>query len=417
MASSHYKLLGGWRPIQANQEKRRIVRHPTTPPARFWDRLASVPLTYSALRELDTRKSAKSRHKRKRIAALRAKVKISTRNPMQDLDLSHLRAFPNPLYHDTEDRAKKLGLGPDGVKPRARKRAPRPEAKKILHYDAAFQQHLIQQGVYADPDDPGPHNYEPLPKNLDEIFDILDEVIGGLDDESESEQDEADYAEFLDLLKNKETSVPVLRDVVPRIEGRVADGGIAEANLRLTSLEHLTDGTLPAGHPDRFYGANANSVKDDVLNALFNYIAPNAHPLTPIAPNFFLEALGDDDDEDASLLQAIYHGMLGERGILKLRFHGVDGNTAHDEKPALLDGKAHTVVASYKSGQLEFRVLHAVPGPKGGWMYVSTQLYSFVMNTSAKNMFIGLEAYRALRRWAKKQRDEAIALANGDAAG
>ncbi|PHH63867.1 hypothetical protein CDD81_5424 [Ophiocordyceps australis] len=426
--SAQSKLLGGWRPIQADQEPRRRIHHPKQLPSRFWDRLPGAPLTLTALRELDSRKAVKHRRKRKRVAALRANVKL-LRNPMQDVDVTDLRGYPNPLLRTTKIKAAKLGLGTDGIRHRSKNpqdgqppasKPPEPNIKHTIHYDAAFKLHILHQGVFAEPDiaAPGPRPYRVLPKNLPQVFDLLDSVSARLDGVAASQADLDSFAAFVELVAGADTHSRIGRKIIPLLEGSSQEGSVAASYLRLDSFAHLTDGTLPAGHADRLYGSKMSSVKNTVLDALFNYIVPGTRPHAPIAPNFFLEALVTDDDADVSLLQSLYHGMLGERAILKLRAHdGGSNDDDDDENEDVLDGDAHTVVATYQAGQLEFRILHAVSSPAGGWMYIATQLYTYVLTASAEDMFTGFGAYCALRRWAMERRQEAIAIANGEAEG
>lgn len=184
-------------PVQGADEtpgaplKKPKIRHPDFPPPGFWDNLPEVPLTRNALRELDRRNSLITRRSVRR-AAVRAKARISAKGGVpspQDpiLDLTDLRGYPQPLpehemnanrsVRGRRKRDSQSASNSNSTATPAQGSTPGEKAatktKSTGPYDAAFQMHLIQHGIYPRayqfPDGRDP----PEPDNLDEIVEAL----------------------------------------------------------------------------------------------------------------------------------------------------------------------------------------------------------------------------------------------------
>ncbi|KAI3322579.1 hypothetical protein HD806DRAFT_523379 [Xylariaceae sp. AK1471] len=171
-----------------------------------------------------------------------------------------------------------------------------------------------------------------------------------------------DFRKFKRAESHASEEQQVASTVVPIIEGDVGDSKCLHRQIR-TELE---------GH-----------------------IVPSTQHDLPIAPNFFLAAKGPDDSPAVVERQACYDGALGARAIRSLQ-------TYAKPKPEP-DNKAYTITSIYHVGALKIYTSHPLPptSPGAASNYVTTQIGSWRAG-----------AYRNVRDWAKRQRDEAIRKAN-----
>lgn len=270
-------------------------------------------------------------------------------------------------------------------------------------YDRAFQQHLIDHDIFPDeyeyPDGTAP----PAPENRDEILKTL---LQKRDSLSPSTFTEEHFKKFKRANAHASKELDVTSSVIPIIEGDIGDLKCAAGEIPFTNLEHLTDGTLVPGNPDRYYGARPEQLKRDIREALEGQIMPSTQHDLPIAPNFFLQVKGPDGTPGVAIRQACYDGALGARGIHSLR--------AYAEPPVLFDNNAYTLTSTYQGGHFtmfaSYPILPAESGGSSG--YVMTQLKAFALTGDEESFRNGAAAYRNGRDWAKKQRDTIIREAN-----
>lgn len=82
--------------------------------------------------------------------------------------------------------------------------------------------------------------------------------------------------------------------------------------------QHLTDGTLVPGNPDRYFGARPEQLDRQIRDELNDQIIPSTQHDFPMAPNFFLAVKGPDGSASVAKKQACYDGALGARGMHSL---------------------------------------------------------------------------------------------------
>ncbi|PTB40416.1 hypothetical protein M441DRAFT_28232 [Trichoderma asperellum CBS 433.97] len=268
-------------------------------------------------------------------------------------------------------------------------------------YDRAFQQHLIDYGIF-------PHAYEfpdgqLLPK-LENKGDILRSLV----------QSRASLAHFSnhDFRKFELAEAQAIRErdittsVIPIIEGDIGDRKCLAGKIPFTNLEHLTDGTLVPANPDIFYGARPEQLHPQIRKELNSRVVPSTQSELPIAPNFFVEVKGKDGSATVTQQQLFYDMALGERGQQALR--------SRNPFYASYDNKSHTLGYLYLDGQLKIYATHAIQpsSPAGQPGFVVTQLGAFALTNDVDTFRRGAAAYRNGRDWAKKQRNDAIEQAN-----
>ena len=194
--------------------------------------------------------------------------------------------------------------------------------------------------------------------------------------------------------------------VIPIIEGEVKSSRCVSGNIPFNNLDHLTDSTLSAGKPDRFYGARPKQLNRLIRNKIGYYIVPLTQEDLPIAPNFFLEAKGPDGTAAVAKRQAVYDGALGARGMQSLQSYG--------KNEPVYDNNAYTITSIYSDGTLKFYTTHPArpAGPHDRPEYFINQLNGWQMTGNINAFRQGAAAYRNARDWAKEKRDGFIEVAN-----
>ncbi|KAK2849601.1 hypothetical protein FQN49_005592 [Arthroderma sp. PD_2] len=271
-------------------------------------------------------------------------------------------------------------------------------------YNRNFQQNLVDHGVYPDGYEYPDGELPELPSNWDRIHERLSRPRPSL---SPSRFPESEFRKFkrADTHASKET--PVIRSVIPIIDGDVGDPKCVGGDYLFGNLAHLTDGTLAAAKPDHFFGARPEQLKRQIRNELSKQIIPSTQDDLPMAPNFFLEAKGPDGSLAVATRQACYNGALGARGIHSLQSYKRDDDHTYDNN-------AYTLTSIYHGSTLKLYTTHpTAPRDSDGCSeYIMTSLRSFAMADNADTFRKGASAYRNARDWAKEQRDEAIKAAN-----
>ncbi|KAK7906459.1 hypothetical protein PG985_016196 [Apiospora marii] len=216
--------------------------HPSRPPPRFWDNLSKTPLIRDELGEVNRRNAPASAYLEESTPAhLRRTKRFSWKGGP---DLSDLRGFRN-VSQSSLGRRKRDSQLPTKCSSNTA------STKSTGPYDRALQQHSIDHSVF-------PHRYEypdggtpPPPDNLEEIRAVLAQSRPSL---SLSRFTNEDFKKF-----EKEDAHPKkewkIFNVVPIIEGDVADRKCVSGQIPFNNLDHLTDNSLVSGFLDRYYVA------------------------------------------------------------------------------------------------------------------------------------------------------------------
>ncbi len=266
-------------------------------------------------------------------------------------------------------------------------------------YDRAFQQNLIDHGIF-------PYAYEYPdgrstvdPSNLEEIKARLAQPRSSLLPSDE------DHKAFVrkDARASKEKQVS--ETVVPIFEGE-AGGPCRSGGIPFGNLDHITDGTLKPGNPNLYYGAYAEQLNRLIRNELDGHIVPTTQDDLPILPNFFLAAKGPDGSATVANRQACYDGALGARGMHTLQ--------SHKQSRPIYDNNAYTITSTYFNGTLFLYTSHPKEPSESETRpeYIMTLVRQWGMYDSAKNFREGVAAFRNALDWTKEKRNEFIENAN-----
>lgn len=273
-------------------------------------------------------------------------------------------------------------------------------------YTSKLQQHLINNQIY-----PEVHMYlnRPLllpPANSGGILRMLSSSRSSLHSSSSSK---VDFDAFCQVNSRAANDQEVLNEVVPLIEGN--HGPVDEcAGYPFRNMSQITNKMLRPVKPDRFYGANGDTLDRTVCEGLSSYIKPAKHESLPIVlPNFTLEAKGPNGSLIKSDRQACHHGALGSRAMHCIQNYRQDTPT--------YDNNAYTISFNYHSrnGALALYITHpqefeCASGHRQG--HVMTIVGHWNLTKDAKTFHEGVSAYRNARDWAKEQRDRFIRQAN-----
>ena len=270
-------------------------------------------------------------------------------------------------------------------------------------YDCAFEQNLVDAGIY-----PSAYRYAngqapPKPKTWQDISERLAQPRASL---SPSRFSDAKHEEFVQLDAHASKEKQITTSVIPMIEGQPEGPKCVSGGIVFTNLDHLTDGTLKPGKPDLYYGARPEKIARRVRSDLNNQIQPTIQNASPIGPNFFLAAKGPDGSGAVAKRQACYDGALGARGLRRLQSYG--------QKDLHYDGNAYTITSSYSDGQLKMYTSHPtqISLADGRPEYTITQINTWGLTGNPESFRQGARALRNARDFAKEHRDNAINLAN-----
>ncbi|KAG5926929.1 hypothetical protein E4U42_002805 [Claviceps africana] len=422
--------------------KRIKLDHSTTPPPSFWDRLSIVPLCPSALQELNRRNEQQITNEKRDGTASDPKIRSSRRLRAKRVIEDRLRQrkqLDHSLLSPTRLRQiKRLADdgGPDLTDLRGcfarqedlmsssqsslgrRKRGSQSPVKRdssnttttrsARPHDRAFQQHLTDHNILLDGYEyPGGH-VPPEPENIELIAEALAQPRPSL---SPSQLPKATFREFKRADDHATKENKVISKVIPIIEGSVGDSKCTERDVLFANLDPLTDGTITHGKPDLYYGARPEELDRQVRRELHGHIIPSTQHDLAIAPNMFLEVKSSEGSAAVAKRRLAYDMALGARGQQTLHSYGAS--------EPVFDKKAYTVGYRYQDGQLKVYATHMAPPSAPGRepTYIMTQVGAFAITNNIDTFCQGAAAYRNGRDWAKKERDEAIALANKVARG
>ena len=273
--------------------------------------------------------------------------------------------------------------------------------RRTSAYDAPFEQHLIDHGIY--PEGYGDDKDFEEPANIEDINRRLALPRASL---SPSRFTREDFLGFKKKNREALTEIKVMSKAFPIIAG-TADIPSQE-NLRFTNLKDLTDGSITQAQPDFYDGARPEFLNKQIREECGPCIIPSTNTAAPCLPNFFTEGKGPRGLADVNKLQACYDGALGARGIHKLRSY-VDPKTAYDNN-------AYTITSTYHggTGTLAMYTSHPVEStnPNHQTEYRMTHLNSYAMIGNPEGFRQGAAALRNGRDLARDQRKELIDAAN-----
>ncbi|KAG9249402.1 uncharacterized protein F5Z01DRAFT_631794 [Emericellopsis atlantica] len=399
--------------------KKRKICHPTSPPPEFWDNLtrkSQIPLTTNALQELNRRNTQRERRNVAPLPPLRRSCRLAAR-PARFAshggpDSRDLRGYRMPTGLGNEMRSStpsSLGRRKRGSQsPEKSSGTPNTTTTKSTGpYDRAYLQHHVDNGFLPDgyeyPDGRALSEAE----NIEEFRQFISQARASL---SPSRFSGDDFRCFKRANNHATKERQVMTTVMPIIEGAVGDTKCVAGEIPFTNLDHLTDGTLAAANPDRYYGARPEQLRGTVRAQLSGRIIPSTQEDLPIAPNFFVEVKGPDGSAAVAERQLLNVMALGERGQCDL-------HSFRCSKP-MYKNQAHTIGCTYQAGQLKMYATHVVdPSEPGAQpVFVMTQVDSWSLTGNPKSCREGIAAYRNARDWAKKERDQGIEQANHRAA-
>ncbi|KAI3318349.1 hypothetical protein HD806DRAFT_526295 [Xylariaceae sp. AK1471] len=385
--------------------------YPTQLPPAFWDKLSEVPLTKNAIRELERRNANEFCHAQS-LRTCPPRRPFTQRSATQYLarikrfarrggpDLSVLRGVVmNNTTQSHLVRPKHGSVSASESTPTL----PPTSTKKTSPYDRAFQQLLIDYGIYPDGYEyPNGQVLRP-PGNLEEIMQAMVKRRPSL---SSSRFQQEDFEHFKRADRHAFKEPQVMSTVIPIIEGRIKDGRSVAGQVPLTNLEDPTIDLLVPGNPDRYYGARPEQLDRQVRTQLGKHIVPSTQHDLPIVPNFFLNVKGLNGTLAVAKNQACYNGALGARGMNSLQIYA---DLEFDS-----DNKAYTLTSTYYGGLLtiyaSYPLLRAslqVPHE-----YAMVEIDAYILTRNIDTFRAGVSAYRNARDWAKQKRDEAIKRAN-----
>ncbi|KAF9733854.1 hypothetical protein PMIN04_012897 [Paraphaeosphaeria minitans] len=404
--------------------KRRKASPSNETPAAFWDNLSKNSLTKRALRELDRRNTqavqcaSRTPQKQLSIASERGEIDYLHSHDPKILnawktfsrhggpDLSDLRSFPEPTritkHTMSASRSSTRSRQRDSASTSTRPTTNTTGTKTTGVYDRDFQQHLVDHHIYPDAYEHPDGSMPAEPNNWENLQHILAQSRLSLSPSRFSNQEFKKFKQA-DAHATKEKQVSEL--VIPFIEGTIEDARCRSGGIPFNNLDPLTDGTLKPGNPDVYYGARPEQLSREIRNELGGHIIPSTQHDLPMAPNFFLAAKGPDGSLAVAGRQACYDGALGARGMASLQSYG-QGEPDY--------GTAYAISSIYHGGTLKIYTNHMTQSgsPSSRPEYHMNQLRSFAMTDTVDTFRQGAGAYRNLRDWAKKQRDDSIRQAN-----
>ena len=278
------------------------------------------------------------------------------------------------------------------------------KTRKSSAYDPAFEQHLIDHGIYPYGYDYDDSDGSVYPDNWEEINERLAQRRRSL---SPSRFPREAFRNFEKINKQALTENTVMSKAFPIIAG--TPDILSQENLYLGNLKHLTDGSITKAKPDCYDGSRPTDLNEQIREELGPYIVPSTNTAAPCLPNFFTEGKGPNGSPAVCHRQALYDGALGARGIYRLRSY-VDPETAYDNN-------AYTITSTYHggTGALKLYSMHLTPSrrPNIPIEYRMTQLNGWDMTGNPDTFRQGASALRNAREWAKEKREELIITANG----
>ena len=270
--------------------------------------------------------------------------------------------------------------------------------KKISAYDRDCERYLRDHGLYTYPE-----NYE-----KSEMLEAINESLKESRPSLSPPQFTAKHFETFRRTSDRAIGeAKITSTILPMMAGSNID---FEQDIVFNNLSPLIDGSpgLVDAKPDFYDGADPESLDPDVRNnkELAQYIVPSKQHHAPMLPNFSVEVKGPDGSPGVARRQAAIAAHLGTRAMDKIRSYGT-GSDVHD-------GKARSFACTLVDGQLKAYGSYSVKSPssKRDTDYRMSQMRAFSLTDKPETQREGITYFRNLRERAKKERDEAIELAN-----
>lgn len=220
------------------------------------------------------------------------------------------------------------------------------KTKKSSAYDPAFEQHLIDNGIYPYGYNYGDDDGSVYPDNWEEISDRLAQPRPSL---SPSRFPREEFRKFEKTNMQALTEGKVMSKAFPIIAG--TSDIPSQENLLFGNLKHLTDGSITKAKPDFYDGSHPADLNRQIRKDLGPFIVPSTNTAAPCLPNFFTEAKGPKGTTEVYKRQALYDGAVGARGIHELR--------SYVGQETLFDNNAYTITSTYHhSGLLTMYTTH-----------------------------------------------------------
>ena len=275
--------------------------------------------------------------------------------------------------------------------------------RRFSAYDRAFEQNLIDHGIY-------PKGYKfpggkslCQPQNLEEIRDRLLRPRASL---SPSRFTKEQFERFVHADERAVTEADVMASVVPNMSGTASSESNMARNLAFSNLEPLTNGEIVDPKPDLYCGSQPEELDRGIRDQLAGHILPSAKAEAPMLPNFCLEAKGPDGTLAVVSRQACQDGAATARAMHRIQ--------CLIESSEVYDRQAYSLTSTYHGGQLKIFTTHPEKSVRRGRKtdYHMNLVDSYAMTGNLHSFRQGATAYRNAVDWAKEQRDEMIAAAN-----
>ncbi|ROW13684.1 hypothetical protein VPNG_04576 [Cytospora leucostoma] len=372
----------------------------------FYDRLSTVSLTKRALLELNRRNDTQTKACPPHPTHLDRDIHRFARHGGPDL--SGLRGFPAPYVQPTHTMAT-----PSSSKasrrsgPSKSSRIPRQtdtetditsiKSKKSSAYDANFEAHLIDNGIFP----PGYHSFDRQapagPSNRAEIRERLNAP------RASPSPTPSDYDRFIKANDQALTEAKMTKDVVELFLCGEDRDIASQDNMRFTNLRSITQEATVTPQPDLFDGAPRRQVHAQVRRDLERLIVPTKEAQAPIAPNFFHESKPENGNPTVAKRQITYDLSVGARAMEALR--------NYNREPSY-DGNAYALGSTYHGeGVLHMYAAHMVAGSGGQETFVG-RIGIYSVADSVHEFRRGIRAFRNARDLAREFRDNIILTAN-----
>ncbi|GKZ23968.1 hypothetical protein AbraIFM66951_010220 [Aspergillus brasiliensis] len=281
----------------------------------------------------------------------------------------------------------------------------KPKTGATTVYDPHFERHLIDHGVFL-PFLTYPDGTEPSePENLAEIQRRLEAPRPGpaLSEDSLRKT----FDEFVRLDNNAVDEQVVVADIVPILKGKRKANSLTGGNHPFNNLAPLTDGSIPHAKPDLYHGAPPTQLNPAIREQLNDQVVPSKQVRRPVAPNFFVEAKGQNGSVPVIIRQACYDGAIGARAMHSIQQFSKKGGKRYDNK-------AYTITCTYHAGVLGIYATHPTRSKNNDRRtdYVMTRVGHHTLVGTPKSYQQGLDAYRNARDLADEYRDGIIRQAN-----
>ena len=260
--------------------------------------------------------------------------------------------------------------------------------------DLGVERDLQQSGMYlSDQTDTRPNNWDEL------MAVVADEnpVVYAADQER--------FEGLRRLHNNARNHSDMIDRVLPifhmgyRTENRI---GVTFTNM----APLFSNVALEHARPDFYDGSDSQDLDMRIQNQMRHYLLPTTDGQhNPVAPNVFMDIQDSDYPPAAARRLALYNGSAGARAMLVLQ---------SVEQDVPFDGNAYTVTATYVDGLLRLYAVHATPTDARGRLadFHMTELGAWYLWGSLADFRGGVSAFRNLREWARRTREELVRQAN-----